>query len=158
MKKIILTESQIKTLTDKLINESSHFSTDDEFKIECKVNLNYYNATTTYKQGEINHIITSNIQLTHNIDMNVRSYGIKDISIYNLKGPSEIELEIYYYGENDENLEDVITVPLNWENVEMQKDEDLGYIGISNNIQIDIENDENGDLVVTGIIVNYNSI
>jgi hypothetical protein len=90
--------------------------------------------------------------------MDVRSYGIKDISIYNLKGPSEIELEIYYYGENDENLEDVITVPLNWENVEMQKDEDLDYIGISNNIQIDIENDENGDLVVTGIIVNYNSI
>jgi hypothetical protein len=156
MKKIILTESQIKTLTDKLINESSYLSTDDEFKIECEVNLNYYNAT--YKQGEINHIITSNIQLTHNIDMDVRSYGIRDISIYNLKGPSEIELEIYYYGENDENLEDVITVPLNWENVEMQKDEDLGYIGISNNIQIDIENDENGDLVVTGIIVNYNSI
>jgi hypothetical protein len=26
----------------------------------------------------------------------------------------------------------------------MQKDEDLNYIGISNNIQIDIENDENG--------------
>ena len=156
MKKIILTESQIKILTDKLINESSHFSTDDEFKIECEVNLNYYN--TTYKQGEISDIITSDIRLTHNIDMDVRSYGIKDISIYNLKGPSEIELEVSYFGENDEELEDVITLPLNWENVEMQKDEDLDYIGIRNDIQIDIENDENGDLVVTGIIVTYNSI
>lgn len=156
MKKIILTESQIKTLTDKLINESSYLSTNDEFNIECEVNLNYYNAT--YKQGEINDIITSNIQLTHNIDMDVRSYGITDIFVTNLKGPSEIELEIYYYGENDEDLEDVITVPLNWENVEMQKDEDLGYIGISNNIQIDIENDENGDLFVANIIITHNSI
>jgi len=37
----------------------------------------------------------------------------------------------------------------------MQEDETLGYIGISNLIQIDLVNNESGELVVDGVIVNY---
>ena len=91
------------------------------------------------------------------IDMSVKSYGIKDISVYGVEGPSEIELEISYRTQEDEGdtIEETVVLPINWENVEMQEDETLGYIGISNLIQIDLGNNESGELVVDGVIVNY---
>ena len=153
MTKIILTESQLKALA-KNLNEDSMNS---KYRMECEVDLNYFGAK--YKGLEIDDITTSNMTLTFDIDMEGRSWGIKDISVYNVQGPSEIEVEVVYYPEEGEDsVDETITIPINWENVDMQKDDELSYIGIGRNIQIDLTNNENGELVFDGVIVNYNSI
>ena len=86
MTQIILTETQLKNLTKRL-NEDS---TDSKYRMECEVDLNYFGAK--YKGLEIDDITTSKMTLTFDIDMEGRSWGIKDISVYNVQGPSEIEL------------------------------------------------------------------
>lgn len=153
MTQIIVTETQLKNLTRRL-NEDSM---DSKYRMECEVDLNYFGAK--YKGLEIDDITTSNMTLTFDIDMEGRSWGIKDISVYNVQGPSEIEVEVVYYPEEGEDsVDETITIPINWENVDMQKDDELSYIGIGRNIQIDLTNNENGELVFDGVIVNYNSI
>ena len=153
MTKIILTESQLKALA-KNLNEDSMNS---KYRMECEVDLNYFGAK--YKGLEIDDITTSNMTLTFDIDMEGRSWGIKDISVYNVQGPSEIEVEVVYYPEEGEDsVDETITIPINWENVDMQKDDELSYIGIGRDIQIDLTNNESGELVFDGVIVNYNSI
>lgn len=153
MTKIVITESQLKKLT-KNLNEN-YVDLNDTYKEECKVDI--YDYGLKFKGYEINTISTPNIIVTFQIDMHVKSYGITDISIVNVNGPSEIELEIYYNSEDDSDMEETITIPINWENVDMQQDDTLGWIGVDNIIQIDLVNNENGELVVNGIIVNYNA-
>jgi hypothetical protein len=153
MTKIVITENQLKKLTRNL-NEN-YVDLNDTYKQECNVDLNYYGLK--FKGYEINDVTTSNMVLTFLIDMSVKSYGIRDISVYGVKGPSEIELEVSYWLQEDgeDSTEETVVLPINWENVEMQEDETLGYIGISNLIQIDLGNNESGELVVDGVIVNY---
>ena len=154
MANFILTENQLKRLTKNLKED---MSTGNKYRMECKVDLNYYGAK--FKGQDIDDITTSDMVLTFDIDMEARSYGIKDISVYNVQGPSEIELEVLYFSnENEDSVDEVITLPLNWDNVEMEKDDELSHIGIGDMIQIDLVNDENGELVVDGIIVNHKSI
>jgi len=153
MTKIVITESQLKKLT-KNLNEN-YVDLNDTYKEECKVDI--YDYGLKFRGYEINTIVTPNITVTFQIDMHVKSYGIVDISVVNVNGPSEIELEIHYYSEDDSDMEETITIPINWENVDMQQDDTLGWIGVNNNIQIDLVNNENGELVVDGIIVNYNA-
>ncbi len=153
MTKIIVTENQLKQLTKNLKEDASG----GKYRMECKVDLNYYGAK--FKGFDVDDISTSNMILTFDIDMEARSYGIKDISVYNVQGPSEIELEVLYFpNENEDSVDEVITLPLNWDNVEMEKDDELSHIGIGDMIQIDLINNENGELVVDGIIVNHKSI
>lgn len=153
MTKIVITENQLKKLTRNL-NEN-YVDLNDTYKQECNVDLNYYGLK--FKGYEINDVTTSNMVLTFLIDMSVKSYGIRDISVYGVKGPSEIELEVSYWLQEDgrDTTEETVVLPINWENVEMQEDETLGYIGIGNLIQIDLGNNESGELVVDGVIVNY---
>lgn len=153
MTQIIITENQLKKLT-KNLNEN-YVDLNDTYEQNCSVDLNYYGLK--FKGYEVNDVTTSNMTLNFLIDMSVKSYGIKDISVYGVEGPSEIELEIYYRTQEDEGdtIEEIVVLPINWENVEMQEDETLGYIGISNLIQIDLGNNESGELVVDGVIVNY---
>lgn len=154
MTKIVITESQLKKLT-KNLNEN-YVDLNDTYKEECKVDIHDYGLK--FRGYEINAIITPNITVTFQIDMHVKSYGITDISVVNVNGPSEIELEIHYYGDKeDSHMEETITIPINWENVDMQQDDTLRWIGVNNIIQIDLVNNENGELVVDGIIVNYNA-
>jgi hypothetical protein len=154
MANFILTENQLKQLTKNLKED---MSTGGKYRMECKVDLNYYGAK--FKGFDVDDISTSNMFLTFDIDMEARSYGIKDISVYNVQGPSEIELEVLYFpNENEDSVDEVITLPLNWDNIEMEKDDELSHIGIGEMIQIDLINNENGELVVDGIIVNHKSI
>jgi hypothetical protein len=147
-------QNQLKQLTKNLKED---MSTGGKYRMECKVDLNYYGAK--FKGFDVDDISTSNMFLTFDIDMEARSYGIKDISVYNVQGPSEIELEVLYFpNENEDSVDEVITLPLNWDNIEMEKDDELSYIGIGEMIQIDLINNENGELVVDGIIVNHKSI
>ena len=88
MAKFIFTESQMKIIKTQL-NESR----EDTYDVgKCDINLYY--GELTYKGHEINDISAPEISFTFYIDMDIKSYGIRGISLYNPEGPSEIELEV----------------------------------------------------------------
>jgi len=150
MSKFIFTESQLK-LIKRNLNEG-HLDTNDDYEVgDCEITL-YGNVR--YNGREIDDISTPQINFKFNIDMEVKGYGITEIFPYNPSGPSEIELEVSYDGEN----EDIITIPLDWENVNEEKSGDIGWIGYENQIEIYLKNDENGDIVVDTMTLFKNSL
>jgi inner membrane protein involved in colicin E2 resistance len=153
MTQIIVTETQLKNLTRRL-NEDSM---DSKYRMECKADVDYYKVM--YNGMEIEYVYPLNINVNFDIDLEGRSYGIKSVSVYNIVGPSEVEMEIEYYPENsDDSVDETVVVPLNWDNVVIDKDENLGYIGIGDIIQISLKNDESGKIVCDTITVSSFSI
>ena len=59
---------------------------------------------------------------------------------------------------SDDSVDETVVVPLNWDNVVIDKDENLGYIGIGDIIQISLKNDESGKIVCDTITVSSFSI
>ena len=149
MAKFIFTESQLKSIKRNL-NEG--VSNDDYYNVG-KTEINFYYSNVTYNGYEIDIISAPEIDFTFNIDMNVKSYGIKGISVFNPSGPSEIELTVTYYGGEDyDTSEEIVTLPLDWENVS----EDEGsnsWIGYENQIEITLKNDESGNIVVDSMTI-----
>jgi hypothetical protein len=157
MAKFIFTESQLKSIK-KNLNEDFQ-GADNSYRVgKCVVNL-YGVHRVTYKGREVEDIYAPEIDFTFNIDMDIKSYGIKDISAYNPSGPSEIELTVMYYGggEDDDAIEEVITLPLDWENAN-EDDSDISWIGYDNQIDITLKNDENGNILVDSMTLFKNSI
>ena len=153
MAKFILTESQLES-----IKRSLNEDIDDNYRVgKCKVNVEYYG--TKFKGNDIDEITSPEIDFTFNIDMNIKSYGIRDISPYNPKGPSEIELEVLYFpNENEDSVDETITIPLDWENAEEEQSDSISYIGYDNEITLSLKNDENGNIVVGSMTLFKNSI
>lgn len=153
MAKFIFTESQLESIKKNLSED--YPGTDNNYRVgDSDVNLYYHNVT--YKGHEINDITTHQIDFTFEIDMDIKSYGIRGISVYNPSGPSEIELEISYYSGEDDINEDIITIPLDWENVN-EDDGNIGWIGYENQIEITLKNDENGNIVIDSMTLFKNS-
>jgi sporulation protein YlmC with PRC-barrel domain len=154
MAKFIFTESQVEKIKKSL--DEDYPGTDNNYKVgDCNISLYY--SKVTYKGQEINDISAPQIGFTFDIDMDIKSYGIRGISVYNPKGPSEIELEVSYYtGEDDDESEDIITIPLDWENAS-EDDGGNGWIGYDNQIEITLKNDENGNIVVDSMTLFKNS-
>ena len=112
------------------------FESNNTFKKNVTIDLVSYGIT--YKSNEVDEITTSDIDISFLIDMEYREWGIKSISIYNFQGPKEIELEVKYYGENDEELYKTIKVSLDWEKVIIEKSNE-GTITVDS-VQIELIN------------------
>jgi hypothetical protein len=152
MSKFIFTESQLK-LIKRNLNEG-HLDANDVYEAEdCEISVYHRNNNVKYNGREIDDITAPQINFKFNIDMDAKGHGITEIFPYNPSGPSEIELEIYSYPN-----EDVITIPLDWENVNEEKSSDIGWIGYENQIEIYLKNDENGDIVVDTMTLFKNSL
>lgn len=156
MGKIILTEKQMQEITKSIAQEEIRMNEENyansRYSMECNVRAEYYGGKT-YKGGEINDITTSDIELTYDIDIEARSWGIKSISLYGIDGPSEIELEVYYIISDDNEQFETISIPLNWDNVEIEEEEGQGVITIGKDVTLTLENDENGNLICNQITV-----
>lgn len=156
MAKFIFTESQLESIKKNLSED--YPGTDNNYKVgKCEVNL-YGTHKLTYNGYEVEEVSAPEIEFTFDIDMDIRSYGIRGISVYNPSGPSEIELTVFYYGgESEDSTEEIVTVPLDWDNVN-EDEGSIGWIGYDNQIDITLKNDENGNIVVDSMTLFKNSI
>jgi hypothetical protein len=156
MAKFIFTESQVEKIK-KSLNEDFP-GTDDNYRVgKCKVYVEYYGVK--FKGYPVDYVSSYEIDFTFNIDMDIKSYGIRDISVYNPQGPSEIELDVQYFpNENEDSVDETITVPLNWGDAEEEQTDSIGYIGYDNEITLSLKNDENGNIVVGSMTLFKNSI
>jgi len=148
MSKILITEKQLQNVKNQLIKED----VDNRYSREVEVDFYYNNVA--FKGREIDGI-TSNedVRLSFIIDMEVRSWGVKDIMLYGVSGPNTLNIKVDYYGENsdetrwDTESED-IDINLDWEKLETDSRNGEGVITIGDTLQITLANDENGNIVV----------
>jgi hypothetical protein len=145
MKKILVTENQL-DMIKKHINEAFD---DNRYERVVSVDVDTYGAKIN--GNDIDWAVAGDMRLSYLIDQDHRSWGIKDISLYDIQGPSEVELTITPQVEDGEDIE--ITVPLNWEEVEQETQEGEGVITIGSEIVVKLGNNENGDIVVESIHV-----
>ena len=146
MRKIVITENQL-NMVKKHITESAVGN--DRYGREVSVQVRTSGAQINGE--DIDWATCSNIKVTYLIEMEHRSWGIRGISLYSIQGPSEVELTITPQVEDGNDIE--ITLPLNWENVEEETQDGEGVITIGNEIEINLGNDENGDIIVSSIHV-----
>ncbi len=146
MKKIILTENQLDMIKNH-INEGA--IANDRYERRVSVDVETYGIKINGQ--DIDWVTAPEITLSYLIEMEHRSWGIKGISLYDIKGPSEIELTITPQVDDGEDID--ITIPLNWENVEQENQEGEGVVTIGNEITIKLSNNENGEIVAESIHV-----
>jgi hypothetical protein len=157
-----VSETQFKNVMETLkkereVTEGSTSGNDSKYRMPCKIDLDH--AGLTFHGNEVDDITANNIDVTFDIDMEGREWGIKNISVYNVKGPEQLGLNVIYYPQgSDDNVDEDITIALNWDDVEYEESDDLGYIGIGRDIIISLKNDENGGFMVDKITVERTSI
>lgn len=140
----MITESQL-----EMIKKSLNEGVSDTYNQNVDVNIEYYGVKI---DGEnIDYVNDINIPVTYNIEVEARDWGIKGISLYNVKGPEEIELGII--PETDNNEEKNVTIKLNWDDVEIERETGHGIVTIDNTITIHLSNDDNGNIICDGITV-----
>jgi hypothetical protein len=141
--KLKLTESQF----DRLKANLSEVENDNSYSREVRVDINYYNGVM-YKGMEINDILSPSVRLSYNIEIDARSWGIKDISLYNISGPSEIQAEIEYYVDDDNTSADMITLAIDWSKLTTDTNNNGGIITVGDVLEINLMNDKQGNLFV----------
>lgn len=152
VKKLILTENQIKKLTDNVINENLYGD-----KFGAKVNCTFHHYDLKYKGNDVVDVSPIEFHVTFDIDIEYRRNGIKGISVYNIDGPKTIETEIEFYpnSNDDDNVSsEIVELTVNWsEAVNSSNDESLGYFGISPDVEVELSNDNEGNIVVKEVKV-----
>jgi hypothetical protein len=138
--KIRLTESQLERLKANL-NEAS---LDEQYNRE--ITAKFYQGT--YKGYEINDIAPIKLRVSFTIDIEMKSWGIRDINLGGITGPSEVEVEVNYYVDNDNTEDAYVTIPLDWSKLITEKDSGNGIITVGDEVEIYLMQNEEGNLVV----------
>jgi hypothetical protein len=133
MKKIVITENQYKNL-QKMITE------DTNNRYERKVSVNVgISGSPRYENMTLDDITTyySEMRLTYLIEQEHRSWGIKDISLYDIQGSDEIEVELYLYpDDSDEPIVKEVKIPLDWSKLETRTNQGEGVVTIGDRLDI----------------------
>jgi hypothetical protein len=145
--KIVVTEAQMKNVK-KLIKEQREASPYRlECDLSCDVAMEY--SDLVYKGNVVEDVSQpADIRVQYIVDMDVRKYGVKDVTIFNFRGPAEVSFEITH-----DSKPEPISLPLNWEKAQAQSDNSLGHIGIDRMITLSLKNDESGNIFVEKILI-----
>lgn len=146
MKKIILTENQL-NMVKKRINEGAIGN--DRYERRVKVNVETYGVTIN--GNDIDWATCGDMTLNYLIEMEHRSWGIKDISLYDIQGPSEIEIEVTPQVDDAEDV--YLNLSFDWNNVEKETESSESVITVGDEITIKLANNENGEIIIESIVV-----
>lgn len=143
--KLKLTESQF----DRLKSNLSEVENDNRYSSVVEVVINYNNVT--YKGNTINGIEKTNAKLYYTIDIEARSWGIKSILLGNITGPSEIEAEIEYFVDEDNTTTDIVPLTIDWSRLTTDINNNGSNYTIGDVLEINLMNDEQGNLFVNDL-------
>ena len=154
MKKIILNEVQVEKLMGKVVSEQQ---SEHRYHMNVKCYYDYHNLT--YRGKEISDINGSELRVSFLIDQEHRQYGISSIILYGIKGQNTIEIDVEYYETEDNEQTVPIELNVNWDTqLKLDEDDTLGYIGIGDHSDVELMNDDEGNIVIKMINLTYNSI
>ena len=155
MKKIIITEEQSKKIMGKILSEQ--LAPEERYSQEVTCSFGYHKLT--YKGHEIDWIPDTHFRVSFTIYVDAREYGIKDIGVMNVTGPEAIEIMVTYYPEgSDDSVDEEVVINLNWDDVTVNNDADIGWIGIDHDIEMDLDQTQDGGLECGGILVHAKEI
>ena len=145
MRKIILTEDQVDLLRKNAQQE-------DERRYRRNVTIDAETYGVTYKGMELNDLNAGyEVSLTYLIEQEHRSWGIKDISLYSIKGPESLEFEVEYWVDEDNMETETITLPVDWEKIETDTQTGQGVVTIGNTLIVSLKNTESGEIVIDSL-------
>lgn len=143
--KLRLTEGQYERLKS-VIKENAY----DRYNREVMVNFNYRGIP--YKGGEIDEITPVKIRVMFDINTEVRSWGISSAYISGITGPSEVDTEIYYYPEGqDDNVDEPIKIMLDWSKLETEDIKGSGFVSVGDYVDVELAVNETGVFVSTSL-------
>jgi hypothetical protein len=145
MAKFIFTENQL-NMIKKQLDE-----TIDNNRYGKKVRTDIETYGVTINGNDIDWAVSGELNVSYLIEMEHRSWGVKDVSLYDIEGPSEIEIEITPQVEDAEDV--ILTLSYDWNNVEREVETGMGVISIGSEITIKLGNNENGDVIIQSIHV-----
>jgi hypothetical protein len=150
--KVALSQKQIETIKRHLNEDINN----DRYERKVKVSVG---CPSGYQyDGMILDEVSSyydEMRLTYLIEQEHRSWGIKDISIYDIQGYDEIEVELHLYAEDsDEPTIKEVTIPLDWSKLNVEPEKGNGVITVGDVLQI-IVHVKDGELVPELIIETY---
>ena len=137
MKKIVLDETQVDGLMNKLVSEQ--ITDNNRYRQEVRCSFDYHNVK--YSEDEIvDWIDDVKFNVSFAIDMEGKSYGIKGITIGRVWGPEEIEVEVTVLDAEQEEPQTYPSVILkpNWYDTVVEYDADIGWIGIDHYIEMEL--------------------
>lgn len=144
--KLRLTESQFDRIQKKL-NEGA------ENSYSRTVQVSFYYHKAKINNFPIDSVMDTNITMKFTIEMEVRQWGIKDIVVGNIQGPSEIELDIDYWPNESEVLSTNMPLGIDWSIATIEKETGRNIISVGDEIEIYLVNNEEGKLVVQKILI-----
>jgi hypothetical protein len=171
MSKIVLTQKQFQEITKRLTEEKlleqketiNEGYGDEFYEMDCDVEIDI--PMVKYKGYDVEGFNTPKIPVRYYIGIEARSWGIKDIYIHGISGPTEYEFEVeYYVSGDDDNMGETKTetITLNnidWENlVETEKETDMGVICVGKEISMSVNPKEDGTYTCTNILVKEYSL
>jgi hypothetical protein len=150
--KVALSQKQIETIKRHL-NEDIN---SDRYERKVKVSVGCPSGYQ-YDGMILDDVSTyyDEMRLTFLIEQEHRSWGIKDISIYDIQGYDEIEVELHLYAEgSDEPTIKEVMIPLDWSTLNVESEKSNGVITVGDVLQI-IVHVQDGKLVPELIIETY---
>ncbi len=133
MGKIVISENQYKNL-QKMITEDVN----NRYERVVKVNVGI-GGSPRYENMTLEDITTyyDEMRLTYLIEQEHRSWGIKNISLYDIQGNDEIEVELHLYPDNsNEPIIKEVKIPLDWSKLETSTNQDEGVVTIGDRLDI----------------------
>ena len=127
--KLRLTESQLKRLQENIDKEDN--------KYRKEVTATFY--AVSYKGFEVNDIVSPKISLSYDIDIEARSWGIKNMSLHGIQGPSEIDIEVSYYPNGDDSHEEPVSIHIDWHKAHIEENTGTGELSVGNEVEIHLD-------------------
>jgi hypothetical protein len=143
--KLKITENQFKRIKSVLTEEIG----DQSYSRD--VVMSFY--IENYKGLEVNDIFKKQIKVNFNIKIEKRSWGIDDISVSDITGPSKVQTEISYYPQGSEDaVEEMVEIVLDWSKIQVEANKG-NIVTIGEEVDVLLESDSNGVLIAKGMSV-----
>jgi hypothetical protein len=147
MAKFIFTENQLEMIKRRSLNEGA--IANDRYERKVSVSVETYGVKINGE--DIDWATGGEMTLTYIIEMEHRSWGVKGVSLYDIQGPTEIEIEVTPQVEDAEDIN--LTLPIDWSSVEIETEQGEGVITIGTEITVKLGNTESGDIIVESVHV-----
>lgn len=140
--KIKITESQFKKI--KQLTEN-YLDLNDKYEEKVSVRFFHMFGPLTFNGKKIEDVYNLEMKLYFNIDMDVRSFGIDEIKVVNVKGYETIDCEYL----TEDETEGTFELKLNWDKLEINHEKNSdSHIGLDNELDVYLMNDNTGNIVV----------
>ena len=144
--KLKITEGQLERIKSQITEQGGN-----RYNREVNVTFNGYRAN--YKGHEINDILSTRVRLSYDIEIEGRSWGIKDINLGGITGPSELAVEVEYFVDNDNTNTVTLPMKINWGLAVREVETEKGVFTVGDDVEIELVNDAEGNLMIKEIKV-----